>query len=487
MVDKTFMEPTNSTHPPQQPYSTTQITSYIIPFVGPHECPNSKRCPNQATLSETIAKQPPPVIPTVIVAEDKTDSACDEQEKQHEARAESEQPVDTEKLSTSRESIAQASQLLVEVEVNIEPKLPANMNLDAYSHDVPASMLASTAPPNVFEDKTGNSQVMATSFMASITCPYPLAVVWWQTIDGVNRAVIGYSDGSICFVGLSPNCPFVASTAIDTGSVVKLLICKDSTFESVMLLVNITAIYLYNIYKTNLYKIVFSQITSSVKQQFKLLLEQKAIKYIYPGEISPSAIHGRDSDWQIVMPLKTQSNCSDPASDNSALDEDVFLRNDEIPSTSAAAATCGGPAQPCHSLRRSVIIPGTHTPMSKTAMPPPPPPYSVAINRHLDTAPTTSTSGIGGNSAAATNTTASNSGNGSGSVPTTMSIANGSQATGIRFTQQQLPELDDVNARAGILPAARARLASLKSLGTKKLNAIKMRLSDNRHKLEDCK
>ncbi|XP_050340209.1 uncharacterized protein LOC126766471 isoform X2 [Bactrocera neohumeralis] len=459
VVDKTFMEPSNSTHPPQQPYSTTQITSYIIPFVGPHECPNSKRCPNQATFSETISKQPPPVIPTAAAAEDKADSVCDEQEK-HEAGAESEQLADTEKISTSRESIAQASQLLVEVEVNIEPKLPANINLDAYSHDVPPSMLASTAPPNVVEDKTGNSQVMATSFMASVTCPYPLAVVWWQTIDGVNRAVIGYSDGSICFVGLSPNCPFVASTAIDTGSVVKLLICKDSTFESVMLL-----------------------ITSSLKQQFKLLLEQKAIKYIYPGEISPSAVHGRDSDWQIVMPLKTQSNCSDPASDNSALDEDVFLRNDEIPSTSAAAATCGGPAQPCHSLRRSVIIPGTHTPMSKTAMPPPPPPYSVAINRHSDTAPTTSTNALGGNIAPATNTSASSSG--SGSVPTTMSIGNGNSATGIRFTQQQLPELDDVNARAGILPAARARLASLKSLGTKKLNAIKMRLSDNRHKLED--
>uniref|UniRef100_A0A0A1XQW8 X-linked retinitis pigmentosa GTPase regulator homolog n=1 Tax=Zeugodacus cucurbitae TaxID=28588 RepID=A0A0A1XQW8_ZEUCU len=462
VVDKTFMEPSNSTHPPQQPYSTTQITSYIIPFVGPHECPNSKRCPNQATFSETIARQPP-VIPTAAAPaapEEKAENAaCDVPEK-HEVSAESAQPADTEKLSSSRESIAQASQLLVEVEVNIEPKLPANMNLDAYSHDVPASMLASTAPPNVFEDKTGNSQVMATSFMASVTCPYPLAVVWWQTIDGVNRAVIGYSDGSICFVGLSPNCPFVASTAIDTGSVVKLLICKDSTFESVMLL-----------------------ITSSLKQQFKLLLEQKAIKYIYPGEISPSAVHSRDSDWQIVMPLKTQSNCSDPASDNSALEEDVFLRNDENPSTSAVAASSSTAGQASHSLRRSVNIPGTHAPMSKTAIPPPPPPYSVAINRHLDTAPTTSTS----TNAAATHTATSNNGSGSGggSIPTTMSISNGNSATGIRFTQQQLPELDDANARAGILPAARARLASLKSLGTKKLNAIKMRLSDNRHKLED--
>lgn len=183
------------------------------------------------------------------------------------------------------------------------------------------------------------------------------------------------------------------------------------------------------------------------------------------------------------MPLKTHSNCSDPASDNSTLEEDVFLRNDEIPTTSAAATTCGGPTQQCHSLRRSDKIPSTHTPVSKTEIPPPPPPYSVAINRHWDTAPATSAA-LGGNSAAVTNACANS---GSGSVPTTISIGNGTSATGIRFTQQQLPELDDVNARAGILPAARARLASLKSLGTKKLNAIKMRLSDNRHKLEDCK
>lgn len=240
------MEPSNSTHPPQQPYSTTQITSYIIPFVGPHECPNSKRCPNQATYSEIITKQAP-VIPTAGAAEEKAYSASDEHEN-HETRAGSEQQAGFGKLSTSRESIAQGSQLLVEVEMNIEPKLPTNISLDAYSHDVPASMLASTAPPNVFEDKTGNYQVTTISFMASSTCPYPLAVVWWQTIDGVNRAVIGYSDGSICFVGLSPNCPFVASTAIDDGSVVKLLICKDSTFESVMLLVNIT-IYICSINK----------------------------------------------------------------------------------------------------------------------------------------------------------------------------------------------------------------------------------------------
>lgn len=117
-------------------------------------------------------------------------------------------------------------------------------------HDLPEHMLANgpssvdaTAEQSVQHkaavfDATGNSQVMASSFMASKTCPYPLSVVWWKTYCGLNRAIIGYSDGSICFVGLSPNCPMIASTSIQNGSVVRLTICKDNTFDGVMLLVS---------------------------------------------------------------------------------------------------------------------------------------------------------------------------------------------------------------------------------------------------------
>lgn len=47
---------------------------------------------------------------------------------------------------------------------------------------------------------------------------------------------------------------------------------------------------------------------------------------------------------------------------------------------------------------------------------------------------------------------------------------------------------NEPNDRGGILPTARARLASLKSLGTRKFNALKSRLSDTRHKeFVDCK
>lgn len=114
-------------------------------------------------------------------------------------------------------------------------ELPEHLLANGDSGDLSCEAIQVQAPPF---DTTGNSQVMATSFMASKTCPYPLSVVWWKTYSGLNRAIIGYSDGSICFVGLSPNCPMIASTAIQTGSVVRLTICKDNTFEGVMLLVS---------------------------------------------------------------------------------------------------------------------------------------------------------------------------------------------------------------------------------------------------------
>ncbi|ALC46921.1 ca [Drosophila busckii] len=345
-------------------YSMTQITSYIIPFVGPHECPNSKLCPNHSTmLSETLEEQ--------------------------------------------------ADQMADNLEHIRLDKEADNIEAEALGQDLPDYMLANgpeaaaTAEHEHMADATGNSQVMASSFMASKTCPYPLSVVWWKTYQGLNRAIIGYSDGSICFVGLSPNCPMIASTTIQSGSVVRLTICKDNTFDGVMLL-----------------------ITSSLKEQFKLLLEQKAISYVYPGDSSPTT---REGAWQIVMSVHAkqqtgvsnearQSNSSDPASDSSQLDEDVFApagSEDVAPTTQTATVVATTPELLAADSEDNACTPAAPPAVSENA--------------------------------------------------------------GMRFQQQQL----GVNSFDGILPATRARLASLKSLGSKKLQAIKMRLSDQRQKFDE--
>ncbi|KAH8383189.1 hypothetical protein KR009_007193 [Drosophila setifemur] len=361
-------------------YSTTQVTSYIIPFVGPHECPNSKKCPNHSAGMAEPQSQP------------------------------------------QLEPVEQLAENLENVRLEEDP--------EPLGHDLPEHMLVRNSdqqtpqqhqklPPPVVQpyDATGNSQVVATSFMASKTCPYPLSVVWWKTNSGLNRAIIGYSDGSICFVGLSPNCPMIASTAIENGSVMRLVICKDKAYDGVMLL-----------------------ITSSLKQQFKLLLEQKAIKYVYPGDSSPTT---REGAWQIVMSVQgnqqqsagtgaRQSNSSDPASDSSQLEEDVFA-----PPSSEDAASSGQTAAPTADTSTE---PAFKEAANEEVPPPPAPPsYSEAVARQ-----------------------------------------SGEQLGGVRFQQQQLPPGMD-----GILPATRARLASLKSLGTKKLQAIKMRLSDHKQKFDE--
>ncbi|XP_034663639.1 uncharacterized protein LOC117898391 [Drosophila subobscura] len=372
-------------------YSTTQVTSYIIPFVGPHECPNSKKCPNHSTASTEQQQQP---------------SAGSHEEEQL-----------AEKL---------ANVLQLDENADAEPlghELPDHMLVKNNEQDVAEEQQQQQPPVQPQFDATGNSQVMAASFMASKTCPYPLSVVWWKTNHGLNRAIIGYSDGSICFVGLSPNCPMIASTAIENGSVMRLVICKDKTYDGVMLL-----------------------ITSSLKEQYKLLLEQKAIMYVYPGDSSPTT---REGAWQIVMSVQgkhqshaglaagaRQSNSSDPASDSSQLEEDVFAppssAEDVPPSFQAPTVPTDVSAVP--------VVP-VDARAQEMPPPPAPPSYSEALARQS------------------------------------------SESMGVRFHQQQLHTAG--NSIDGILPATRARLASLKSLGSKKLHAIKMRLSDQRQKFDE--
>lgn len=176
------------------------------------------------------------------------------------------------------------------------------------------------------------------------------------------------------------------------------------------------------------------QVTSSLKEQYKLLLEQKAIMYVYPGDSSPTT---REGAWQIVMNVHSrhkaasgndarQSNSSDPASDSSQLEEDVFAPPD---SEEIAPSTQTVP------VAKSVPVSSENITPTPPSPPPAPGPGPPSYNE-----------------------------------------------CATRYQQQQLP----INSFDGILPATRARLASLKSLGSKKLQAIKMRLSDQRQKNDEC-
>lgn len=127
--------------------TTTIITSYVVPFVGPHECPNPRTCPNNFY-------RPPQV---------------------------------EQSLKSSSSSNAAAAPTLDEL----------------YSKQSVDRLLSATDASSTYfdtEPEAGPGTVPAGHNTDGIVCPYPTAVVWWQTRRRQDRAIVGYSDGSVCFL-----------------------------------------------------------------------------------------------------------------------------------------------------------------------------------------------------------------------------------------------------------------------------------------------
>lgn len=175
------------------PFRSDEITSFIVPFSGPHECSNSKTCPNNADASTTNESSASP------------DNGDDENDKY---------------TPTQINEIVLSNNLYQPFYLNDERIEESNCGGNGVE------------PVNETEPNSDGN------------CPYPLSVVWWATTkcdeqNQQHRALIGYSDGSICVVGLTPNCPFIANTSIDSksGGVEKMTICRDPIVKSVSLLV----------------------------------------------------------------------------------------------------------------------------------------------------------------------------------------------------------------------------------------------------------
>lgn len=186
------------------PFRSDEITSFIVPFSGPHECTNSKTCPNNAADADASAGRD------------------DDNEKYTPAQ------INEMVLSNSLYQTFYLSE-----DRNEESASLVHDNGDAQSvAEKSPDGCEKTLPDDGADQKIDGN------------CPYPLSVVWWVTpkCDEQNRqhrALIGYSDGSICVVGLTPNCPFIANTSIDSksGGIEKMAICRDPIVKSVTLLV----------------------------------------------------------------------------------------------------------------------------------------------------------------------------------------------------------------------------------------------------------
>lgn len=228
------------------PFRSDEITSFIVPFSGPHECSNSKTCPNnvngknanrqstgEKSNSNTDDKYTPAQINEMVLSNSLYQTFF---LPQSEVKV-TDDAGDKVSLKTISEYDDVAS---------VEEKSPDGCEkLQCLENN--ANIELSPSIDNTIEDAP------------TTPCPFPLSVVWWITskIDEQNqqhRAIIGYSDGSICVVGLTPNCPFIANTAIGnkSGGIVKLVICRDPIVKSVSLLVSFAA------YQLNLFDRTFS-------------------------------------------------------------------------------------------------------------------------------------------------------------------------------------------------------------------------------------
>ncbi|KAK4876051.1 hypothetical protein RN001_012473 [Aquatica leii] len=92
----------------------------------------------------------------------------------------------------------------------------------------------------------------------------PLCAVWWQTLDCNQNALIGYEDGTISLICLTDG--RCLATCKISDSITKLYLCQDNSLDCVSLLIN-----------------------GESGQQWRLILEQHSVGYIWPPEANANS------------------------------------------------------------------------------------------------------------------------------------------------------------------------------------------------------
>ncbi|XP_055529241.1 uncharacterized protein LOC129721107 [Wyeomyia smithii] len=297
-------------------FNQHEITSFIVPFIGPHECPNPQTCPNNSHNISAVASQRSSIVSegsskSSMSLDMGNSSVVTQQEMKR-----SESIYTTHKIDEIYSLHSIYSQLCSndQSEIPTDSVTPIAMKTieNFFAEGVTKENIEVKQPSS---QESGDSRTISSSIGStpSVSCPYPTCCSWWKTLNDEPRAILGYSDGSICVVALTPNCPFLGNTNCERGSIVKLIICQDNTMETISLMIN-----------------------TSTREQWKLLLEQKSIKYTFPGDISPTSSQdlktelikslgdlekpgsGAIEDWQIVLSLPTQNDTQDQGEKSSS-------------------------------------------------------------------------------------------------------------------------------------------------------------------------
>lgn len=237
-------------------FSGSEISSFTVPFSPPHECPNPQSCPNQFDFGmmghhqefndfERFSTRT--VLPSSAVATAGAGKTGVGSSKVNEAIA-ANSLYNQFYCETGPPSSTAASQ-----------GSTGGESIDAVSNNNNAENSLSINQSNSKGSTPIDSQILSSSLESSCICPYPKCCIWWQTNNGDQRAIIGYSEGTICIVRLTINCPFIGTCSVERGNIEQLIICRDNNSETVTLMIN-----------------------TSMTEQWKLMLEQKSIGYTYP-------------------------------------------------------------------------------------------------------------------------------------------------------------------------------------------------------------
>lgn len=179
-------------------FSPNEITSFIVPFIGPHDCPNSQKCPNN-------------------VAESASDLLRRNGVRRFSHRFQKEFQGKRDRFSTSKVNELITSNAIYNTMYCDQKPNPNSTSVSASSSfhkdstaDGTDKMVSSTSSTPCESNQISlSSAVMEASTVSTestiSTCPVPTAVIWWKTHLDENRAILGYSDGCIVVVCKSLN------------------------------------------------------------------------------------------------------------------------------------------------------------------------------------------------------------------------------------------------------------------------------------------
>lgn len=174
-------------------FAPNEISSFIVPFIGPHECPNSQNCPNHVidTPSDLLKRHG---VKRVL-----------SHRLQRELDGKRDQ-FSTSKVNELITSNAIYNSLYCDQKPNSNStsvSTSSSFHRDSLT-DVTDKLISSTSStPCESIQMSLSSAAMETSTVSTestMSCPYPTAAIWWKTHLEENRAILGYSDGCIVVV-----------------------------------------------------------------------------------------------------------------------------------------------------------------------------------------------------------------------------------------------------------------------------------------------